>query len=225
MRNHSLIVAIILLLSLSSIEVASAGLFRNRKRSQGESSAAANAEVKPLPFAALSDIDLSLTITKRDVRGLPEEISVKYANRSPRTIVQPLPRPAAEEVSYSESVPSIAIGIAKVSHVGAIGPGFLYTKERTPPVDPLQAVILRPGEHVSRHYDLSSFCMIGHGIGTDKEANFSACFGPGKITYQMRAVLVSSWSGNELKMVESNSIRVQLSEPDISKHRDFKTSP
>jgi hypothetical protein len=63
-------------------------------------------------------------------------------------------------------------------------------------------------------YDLSQFCLIGHGIGPKPGANFSTCHQPGSERRELRAYLVTDW--NELTRIESNPVPIRSSEVDSS---------
>ena len=100
---------------------------------------------------------------------------------------------------------------------------FLYLSDETAQPGRASYAILEPGESAAREYSLTSMCMIGHGIGAEPQANFSACYRPGKIKNTMRVTYITDW--NKLTRRESNSVAIELSEPDLSMHSDFRNAP
>ncbi len=165
----------------------------------------------------LSDIELSLEIVSRDHRGLPKDITVAFRNKSAKRGCLALPRPVVEDHDYNPSLPCLGVGMRGAPRFEGDSPPepfFLYTIPRREFVGPLEGVNLDPGAHFARQYALTSFCMIGHGIGPKPNANFFTCYRKGDEESELRAYLITNW--NNFNRIESNPLVVRSSELDFS---------
>jgi hypothetical protein len=64
-----------------------------------------------------------------------------------------------------------------------------------------RVALLNPGAGVIEDYATASFCMIGHGIAPDPEANLISVYKPGHNKLELRAHLITDW--NKMSMVSS----------------------
>ena len=146
---------------------------------------------------SLDDIELTLDVIKRDRRGLPKSISILFRNSSSERGCLAIPRPVIEGEDYYPSLPCLCVGMRKVvkpdsfSHSGE--PMFLYIVPSGKSLRSLEGVYLDPGESYMRLYDLSSFCIIGHGIGPKEEANFLTSYHAGRLESELRAYIITEW--------------------------------
>lgn len=169
------------------------------------------------PTLALSDIDLSLELVSRDGRGVPKEIRVAFRNKSAQRGCLALPRPVSEDgTGFDATVPFLLVGMrsGKEDDFTAKEPGFMYAQPRGEPAGPLEGVYLDAGASFARQYDLSSFCLIGHGIGPKAAANFLTCYQAGDLESELRALLMTE--GAKVTEVRSNPVLVRTSEVDFS---------
>jgi hypothetical protein len=175
------------------------------------------------PTLPLGDIELSLDVASRDARGLPKQIRITFRSRSAQRGCLALPRPVVEEQDFNASLPCLMVGMRETGGNDS-SPGEpvflytmsagLYTEARGSTAGPREGVYLDPGTQWTRTYDLSAFCIIGHGIAPKPEANFSTCYQAGDQPSELRAYLVTDW--NNLTRIESKPIAVRSSELDFS---------
>lgn len=176
-------------------------------------------DIKPLSF---DEVELTLEIVSRDPRGLPKEIGLTFRNKSSARGCLALPRPVIEGQRYEQSLPCLAVGMRETgfrtgSTLGE--PFFLDTRPRPDQVGPLEGVYLDPGESITLQYTLSNCCVIGHGIGPKAEANFLTCYDAGNEESELRAYVITDWSG--FQRSASNSILVKSSKFDFSVRLKF----
>jgi hypothetical protein len=166
-----------------------------------------------LPF---TDVELSLEIVSRDHRGLPKDIRITYRNKSAERGCLPLPRPFVEEHD-DPTLPGLCVGMRGAAERAGLHPPepvFLYTIPRREFAGPLEGVYLDPGASFARQYALTSFCLIGHGIAPNPNANFFTCYRAGNEASELRAYLITNWS--DLPKIASNPVKVRSSELDFS---------
>ena len=188
---------------------------------------------------AWEDVEISLEILARDARGLPESIRVEYKNKSAERGYLELPGPVRDlqndaqddgqndaENDWQSGAYRIPALCVETSVVGdRLGDGLVLLF--SPPIEerPTKAVIavLEPAATTAVKYHLCSFCMIGHGIGPEPQANFCTCYGAGTIKTEMVVDIITDW-GNRGAIVRhlSKPVVVELSEPDDSKHSNFR---
>ena len=164
-----------------------------------------------------SDVGLSLEITRRDSRNVPQEIRVTFVNNSAKRGRLALPRPVVEGVDYAESLPCLCVGVRDVAELDDLTPkelAYLYTLPRGRSAGELMGVDLEPGAKFARRYELSSFCAIGHGIAAKAAANFSTMYRAGDEANELRVYVITDW--NKLTRIESNPAAARLSEADFS---------
>jgi len=171
-------------------------------------------DVATLPYDA---VNISMDIVSRDRRGLPMKIEIAFQNKSSERGCLALPRPVVEDRDYNASLPCLCVGMRGLPEFDGSTPPepfFLYVIPRREFAGPLEGVYLDPDEKVLRQYNLTSFCVIGHGIGPKPNANFSTCYHAGTNESELRAYVITDW--NKFSRVESNPVVVQSSEADFS---------
>lgn len=166
------------------------------------------------PTLSFNDVELSLELISRDKRGLPKDIRITFRNRSLKRGCLVLPRPVVEGEDYDASLPCLCVGMRETGDDFPGEPIFLYTRPRGQSAEPREVAYLDAGAKIARAYDLSSFCLIGHGIGPDPNANFSTCYQTGDQESELLACLITEWSN--LTRINSNPIVVRTSELDFS---------
>lgn len=170
------------------------------------------------PTMSFNDVELSLELISRDMRGLPKEIRITFRNTSSKRGCLVLPRPVVEGDDYGASLPCLCVGMRETGDDDLIRaePIFLYAKPRGQSAGPREGVYLDAGAQIARKYDLSSFCLIGHGIAPKPNANFSTCYKTGDQESELRACVITDWTN--LTRINSNPILVRTSEADFSVH-------
>lgn len=153
----------------------------------------------------LDEIEVFLEFVKKDKNGLPELIEVSYRNKSSQRGCLALPRPVVEDTSYDLSHPCICVVVDAL---------FLFTVPKGSQHQPLTGIYLEPGGTIRRQYKLSSFCVIGHGIGPKAPANFSSCYSAGEIEKSMQVWIVKNWI--DLDHIASKDVSFRASEVDLS---------
>jgi hypothetical protein len=168
------------------------------------------------PTLSFDEVELSLELISRDLRGLPKEILITFRNNSSKRGCLALPRPVVEGEDYDASLPCLWVGMRETGDddLRRGEPIFLYTKPRGQSAGPKEGVYLDAGARIARQYELSSFCVIGHGIGPKPSANFSTCYQTGDQESELRACLITEW--NNLTLIDSNPILIRSSELDFS---------
>lgn len=154
---------------------------------------------------SLDVVELVLEVVKKDQSGLPELIEVCYRNKSKQKGCLALPRPVVEDTDYELSRPCLCVATESL---------FLFTVPKGSPHELLTGVYLEPGEEFKRQYKLSSFCVIGHGIGPKPPANFPACYSAGEFEHPMQALIITDW--NKLTRIASKDVTFKASEIDLA---------
>lgn len=154
---------------------------------------------------SLDEVELFLDVVKKDPNELPELIEVRYRNKSSQRSCLALPRPVVEDTDYELSRPCLCVATESL---------FLLTIPKGSPHESPTGVYLEPGEEVKRQYKLSSFCVIGHGIGPKPPANFPACYSAGKIEHSMQALIITDW--NQFTRIASKDVTFNASEIDLT---------
>jgi hypothetical protein len=168
------------------------------------------------PTMSFNDVELSLEVISRGTRGLPKEIRITFRNKSSKRGCLVLPRPVVEGDDYDASLPCLCVGMRETrdDDLPPAEPIFLYVKPRGQPTGPKGGVYLDAGAKIARRYELSSFCLIGHGIGPNPNANFSTCYKTGDQESELRAYVITKWTN--LTRINSKPILVRTSAVDFS---------
>lgn len=154
---------------------------------------------------SLDEVELVLEVVEKDPKGLPELIEVCYRNKSTQKGCLALPRPVVEDTDYDLFRPCLCVATESL---------FLFTIPKGSPHELLTGVYLEPGEEFKRQYKLSSFCVIGHGIGPKPPANFPACYSAGEFEHRMQALIITDW--NEFTRIASKDVTFKASEIDLT---------
>jgi hypothetical protein len=169
------------------------------------------------------DVTVSFEIVKTDDRGLPETIRVRYANSSPKRGYVELPGPVHGDADAAYRTPSICVETSTPEDRPGGGLVMLLSPPETEQPASAVIAILEPAGSTTVDYNLCNFCLIGHGIGPEPEANFCVCYGPGTLKTEFRVDIITDW-GNRGHLVRhlSEPLLIELSEPDLSLHSDFR---
>jgi hypothetical protein len=148
-------------------------------------------------------------------------IRVRYENKSAKRGYFELPSPVRGQLHSEYAIPSLAVGLEPIGDELADGGGiFLFAPREAEQPERRRVVLMDPGAGVTEEYATASFCMIGHGIAPDAEANLVSIYKAGDNKLGLRVHLIMDW--NKMSKISSDSVVVKLSEPNRSKHREFR---
>jgi hypothetical protein len=177
---------------------------------------------RPAIEQKLAPEEISLALSFDVAKGVPDTFAVTYTNTSAARGYIELPSPLLEELHSEYREPSLALSFEESSgdELSRRGAVFLLAPSGDARSPRATIAILDPKASIRVEYKTAAFCLIGHGIAPDPDANVSTCFKPGKVAMKVRALLITDWKNPQKHASEPENIT--LSAPDLSKHHDFR---
>lgn len=178
---------------------------------------------KPTVEQQLEPGEISLKLSFDTAKGIPESCAVTYTNTSAARGYVELPCPLRGELTLENRAPSLALSFDQstgdlLSKAG--GGTFLLAASGDAKPPRATIAVLDPKASITVDYKTAEFCLIGHGIAPNADANVLTCFKPGKIATKVQAVVITDW--NNPKKHASGPLKVKLSAADYSKHPEMR---
>ena len=149
---------------------------------------------KPAVEQKLAPEEIALTLGFDATQGVPESFTVNYVNTSATRGYVELPCPLRGELHSEYRTPSLALsfdqssGDLKLRNGGGV---FLYAPSGDAKPPRATIAVLDPKASISVDYKTAEFCMIGHGIAPDADANVRTCFKKGNIAFSPSGNFIS----------------------------------